>query len=84
MSTSLKAGSYLVERDEGLILANCQTNLVLVLREPSQLFWHLIINQAAHHLGRYEPSSPPLLKSSMTKATLVSAFRMSLTKLSCI
>ena len=43
--------------DEVLYLPNCQTNLVIVLRALSLLFWHFI-NTTAYHLGRYKPSTP--------------------------
>ena len=48
--------SSLVEGGEGSYLPNCQTNLVTALCTLSLLF--KFINTTAHHLVRYERSSP--------------------------
>ena len=54
---TLRQGAQQLTGNEGSYLPNCKTNLVIFLHALYQLFWHFK-NTTAHHLGRYEPSSP--------------------------
>ena len=63
-----KAWGSLVEGDEGSDLPNCQTNLFVVYRELSLLFWHFLNATASLPLG-YMSLHLLLLKSSMAKGS---------------
>ena len=61
--------------DVGRYLPNYQTNLFIALHAISQLFCNFT-DTPAYHLGRYEPNSLLLPKSSMDEQIVFSQIRI--------
>ena len=53
----IQGASCILEGDYGLLWPNCETDLLIVLQEMSQSFWHFI-NPTSFLLGPYKFSSP--------------------------